>query len=60
MKRKLRPSIEKVLMIIELLLIAFVAMINDFEMSFLPVMVALTVIIVGNGYVLIKWGHIDG
>lgn len=60
MKRKLRPSIEKALMIIELLLIAFVAMINDFEMSFLPVMVALTVILAVNGYVLIKWGHIDG
>lgn len=57
MKRKLRPSIEKVLMIIELLLIVFVSMINDFEMNFLPVMLALMAIIAVNGYVLIRWGH---
>ena len=46
-------------MIVELMLIAFISMINDFEMSFAPVMLLLGAIVLINGYVLIRWGHLN-
>ena len=56
--RKLRPSIEKMLIAINVILILFMAMINDFEMSALPYLIIAIMAIIANTIILNKWGKL--
>lgn len=56
MKRVLKPKIEKALIGFEFALIAFVAMIDSFEPSFTPYMIAVLFVIVLVLMILNKYG----
>lgn len=56
MKRHLRPEIEKALTIITVVLGIFIAMIDDMEMSFIPIYLLLAAIVGINVMILKKYG----
>lgn len=55
-KRYLRPSIQKSIEISAFITLVCLAMVNDFEMRCLPVMIAGIAYVAGSGYVLAKYG----
>lgn len=55
-KRYLRPSIEKALVVITIVLFCFVGCIDDFEPSFTGTYITLWVIVLFNIHILSKYG----
>ena len=57
MKRRiLRPSIEKLLIAIDTLLIMFVIMIDDFEISAIPLIALIIITIITLTHIIRKYG----
>ena len=56
-KRHLRPSIQRSIEISAFITMVCLAMVNDFEMRCLPVMIAGIAYVVGAGYILAKYGN---
>lgn len=54
-RRYLRKSIQTTLEIVTFILVAFVCMIDDFELRFIPTLLAILVVIVTNTFVLNKY-----
>lgn len=57
MKRYLRKEIEIILSAITMILILFVATINDFSLKAIPLILAIIVMIIFNSYILMKYGR---
>lgn len=55
---KLRKKAQNVLIGVVLILGSLACMIDDFDMSVLPFMILLIVIIGGSTYALIRWGDL--
>lgn len=55
-QRHLRKEIEYALSIITMLLIMFVAMINDFDLKAIPIILFAISVIAINVYILNRWG----
>lgn len=55
-RRYLKPWIEKVLTIITMILFMFIAMIDDFELSAIGILVGMVALLVFNVHVLSKYG----
>ena len=56
MKRHLRPSIEKAMTVITIVLVFFIAMVNDMSIKFIPVYILIVGIIVFNVKIISKYG----
>ena len=54
--RKLRKEIEIILSVITMILIIFVATINDFSLKAIPIILVAIAIIIFNTYILMKYG----
>lgn len=54
--RHLRKGIQTTLEAITMLLIMFFGMLEDFDLSFAPILLVLLAILVLNTYVLVKYG----
>ncbi len=57
MKRHLRPSIEKVLIIVTMFLFALGVSINDFESSFMPIYLLIWTVVYANIHIIRKYGN---
>ena len=56
-KRYLRRSIQTVLEIITFTLVAFLCMLSDFTIEFIPTLLVILAVLVANAYVLVKYSR---
>lgn len=56
-RRYLRRSIEKVLIVLVILEMLFLLTLNDFDLSALPILVAIMISVAFNMYILHRWGR---
>lgn len=60
MKRRLRPSIQRMLEITLFILIGFIACISDFDLKAIPMIALIVLSILMIGSVLKKYGKYEG